>query len=208
MTVFNISYDIDVISYEHILEEIKSIPIKNEGLKCASFGCGYKQIWPNWMLYDKYFQHPQVINIDMCDNDLESDSFDVVFSSHSLEHNCFHLAKKTILNWKRILKTGGVVHLAVPDLENIMKIMLDERTTFEQRYDWYMYTLFGYQVSTELNWKQRTVDDEIDPGQIHYCSFTKEWLSRFFSENGFQVEQLVAYDGYATPSLYLKARKT
>lgn len=206
MATYDIRYDISTQEYEGILEGIKRIPIENDDLKCANFGCG-PMIWHNWRSYDKYYQHPLVVNVDMCDETLKSDNLDVVFSSHSLEHNYFHLAKKTVLNWKRILKVGGAIHMAIPDLENTMKIMLDERTTYEQKYGWYIYTMFGYQVSPDIPWNQRTLDDKVDPGQIHFCGFTKEWVNRFFMENGFSIEKLVSYDGYGTPSLYLIARK-
>lgn len=204
--IFDITYDIPTFEYELILDNIRSKPIENTNLKCASFGCGPK-IWKNWLSYDKYYKHEDVINIDMSDNALESDSYDIVFSSHSLEHNCFHLVKKTILGWKRILKSGGILYLSVPDLENTMKIMLDERTTFDQKYNWYMYTLFGYQVSPEIRIFDRNNNDEVDYGQIHYCSFTKEWLTKFFNENGFSINYITSYDGYGTPSIHMKATK-
>lgn len=205
MATYDIRYDVTTEQYETILENIKKLPTKSE-LKCANFGCG-PMIWEGWESYDKYYKHPKVVNVDMCDESLDSNAFDIVFSSHSLEHNYFHLAKKTILNWKRILQQGGYIHLTVPDLENTMKFILDERTSFELKYDWYIYTLFGYQTAPEIGWKQRSINDPVDHGQIHYCGFTKEWLRRFFQENGFVIEELVSFNGYDTPSLYMKARK-
>lgn len=203
MATYDIRYDIHISQYEALLEDIKIAPLKSR-VKYANFGCG-PMVWDGWESYDKYYKHEKVVNIDMCDESLPSDAYDAVFSSHSLEHNYFHLAKKTILNWHRILKVGGAILLTVPDLENTMKILLDERTTFELKYDWYIYTLFGYQVSPDI--RNRTLNDPVDHGQIHYCGFTKEWLTRFFTENGFRIETLVSFDGYDTPSLHMKAIK-
>ncbi len=204
MATYDIRYDIPTEQYEGILRDIVSSPTRN--LKSANFGCG-PMIWEGWHSYDKYYKHEKVINVDMLDESIESNNFDVVFSSHSLEHNYFHLAQKTLLNWHRILKTGGTLHLTVPDLENTMKIMLDERTSFELKYEWYMYTMFGYQVSPDIGWKKRTLNDPVDPGQIHYCGFTKEWLGHFLTKIGFMVECIHSFNGYDTPSLYLKATK-
>lgn len=52
----------------------------------------------------------------------EDNTFDLVYSSHVLEH--FEKAKtQDIVNeWVRILKPGGTIRLSVPSLENLIKI--------------------------------------------------------------------------------------
>jgi hypothetical protein len=97
--------------------------------------------------------------------------------------------------------------LVVPDMENTMKIMLDQSVSFELRYEWYMLVMFGYQRDPNIPWAQRSVNDKVDPGQIHYCGFTKEWLSVYLKQLGFEIEDLWSYNGYDTPSLYVQAKK-
>jgi len=52
----------------------------------------------------------------------DDNSFDLLYSSHVLEH--FH--RKETLNvlkeWVRVLKPDGIIRLSVPSLENIIKI--------------------------------------------------------------------------------------
>lgn len=49
-------------------------------------------------------------------------SFDLVYSSHVLEH--FEKAKTqdVVTEWARVLKPGGILRLSVPSLENLIKI--------------------------------------------------------------------------------------
>jgi len=52
----------------------------------------------------------------------EDNTFDLVYSSHVLEH--FEKAKtqEVVNEWVRILKPGGILRLSVPSLENLIKI--------------------------------------------------------------------------------------
>ena len=201
-------YDHPTKYYEERLQMAQSYPLSNPNSKCLNFGCG-PMILKGWTNIDKYYTHPDILQADIDDSNLIAmkDTVDLIFSSHSLEHVHFHIAKRTLLRWFDLLKSGGRMVLVVPDLENTMKIMLDPSVSFELKYDWYMYTMFGYQASPDISWKKRSLDDIVDPGQIHYCGFTKEWLSHFLPQIGFVIEDLWSYDGYDTPSLYVQAIK-
>jgi len=47
---------------------------------------------------------------------------DLIYTSHTLEHIPMRKVKNTILEWKRILKPGGVLRISVPDFDKIIKI--------------------------------------------------------------------------------------
>ena len=49
----------------------------------------------------------------------DNDSFDVVYSSHVLEHFTKEQAKTLLAEARRVLKPGGVLRIVVPDLENV-----------------------------------------------------------------------------------------
>jgi predicted SAM-dependent methyltransferase len=52
----------------------------------------------------------------------EDNSIDLVYACHLLEH--FHRDKTTgvLTEWKRVLRSGGVLRLAVPDFESVAKV--------------------------------------------------------------------------------------
>lgn len=208
-----IEYDKDTSYYETRLKMVQDYPTYNNGSVCLNFGCG-PMILKNWLNIDKYYKHEHVIEADVAEDDWMKaiggsyDGYvDLVFSSHFLEHLPWHRAKKTLKNWSKVIKKGGKMVLIVPDLENTMKIMLDESMSFELRYEWYMLAMFGYQRSPDIPWSNRSLEDEVDPGQIHYCGFTKEWLKKYLTTIGFEIEEIWSYNGYDTPSLFCQAIK-
>jgi predicted SAM-dependent methyltransferase len=93
-------------------------------------------------------------------HDLEGfpdNSVSIVYSSHMLEHTSagddFNLI--TLREWYRVLRPGGMLFVAVPDLEVLCRMYLDPNMTVEQRFfitrmiyggqtDRYDFHLFGY----------------------------------------------------------------
>lgn len=46
-----------------------------------------------------------------------NNSIDVIFASHLLEHKSRNDSKNALMRWNEILKSGGQLYLAVPDME-------------------------------------------------------------------------------------------
>lgn len=197
-------YDRTTENYVQKLEAIKSKP--SGGGRHLNLGCG-PMVLQGWFNIDKYHKAEGVITADINDLPFEYHGVDTIFSSHSLEHQPFHHARKSLKHWFKYLSHGGRLCLAVPDLENQMKIMLDPSVSYELKWGWYIYTIFGYQVDTNVPMNMRHDDMPVEPGQIHYCGFTREWLSRYLSEVGYSVQEMWTYDGWGTPSIYVEAIK-
>jgi predicted SAM-dependent methyltransferase len=89
-------------------------------MKKLNLGCGYN-FHPEWVNID--FQstgkgviaHNLLLGIPFPDN-----SFDVIYHSHVLEHFSESEGKKLINECFRVLKKGGIIRIAVPDLEKIV----------------------------------------------------------------------------------------
>jgi len=85
-------------------------------------GCG-KRFIPGFVHIDVVeFPHIDIVNsVDRLPM-IESDSCDLVYSCHVLEH--FH--KKNIIDviheWLRVLKIGGILRIAVPDMESLLRV--------------------------------------------------------------------------------------
>ena len=59
-------------------------------------------------------------------NDLENDSIDYIVAWHILEHMGFPTERNEIIaEWKRVLKPGGKIFLACPDLSKIARHIID-----------------------------------------------------------------------------------
>jgi len=52
---------------------------------------------------------------------LDAEQFDMVYCSHNLEHYYRHDVPRVLNGFFNVLKTGGAVHIIVPDLLEVMK---------------------------------------------------------------------------------------
>ena len=83
----------------------------------------------------------------------EDGTFDVVYHSHVLEHFPKQKAPRFLSDCYRVLKPGGVIRVAVPDLESIARLYLDALDKASQgipgwadNYNWMLLELFDQTV--------------------------------------------------------------
>lgn len=93
-------------------------------MKYLNLGCG-SRFHPEWINLDLFPAHDSVKTYDLGQPlPFEDETFDVVYHSHVLEH----LRKNEVLPFlrecRRVLKVGGILRIALPDLENIAKSYL------------------------------------------------------------------------------------
>jgi predicted SAM-dependent methyltransferase len=95
-------------------------------------GCGSHFV-PSWTNIDFVSSHEAVRAWDLTQGiPAESESFDVVYHSHLLEHLSSPDAEALLRECYRVLKPGGVLRIVVPDLESLAKeyvSALDRATT-------------------------------------------------------------------------------
>jgi SAM-dependent methyltransferase len=121
--------------------------------RLLNFGCG-GTFHPNWTNLDSSSISPHVIEHDLRKPFPFTDgTFDAVYGSHVLEHFEPAAARNLLLECRRILKPGGIVRLAVPDLEAIVRLYLsaleaaiEGKPESEIRYDWLMLELYDQVV--------------------------------------------------------------
>ena len=190
------------VRYTQFLEKLKDLPKDNEAF--LHLGCGNK-ILEKWVNIDKYSKNEKVVKKDIAFLDCPENFADGIYSSHSLEHLPIRHARQALKNWYKILKPGASLYLAIPDLEETIKCLLNKNVSFGSRYFWFMHVLFGYQVD-EQN-LQPTLDSPVDYGQFHTCGFTEELIVYYLREDGYKIEELYKYDGWNTPSIFIKATK-
>lgn len=96
----------------------------NRFSKLLNVGCGrcYHGDWTN---IDLVASGPQVRQYDLRRGlPYDDDSFDAVYHSHVLEHLTPEDAARMLAECGRVLRPGGVIRVAVPDLEGIAKAYL------------------------------------------------------------------------------------
>ena len=124
-------------------------------MKYLNLGCGAR-FHPDWTNVDFVSSSPCVSAHDLNQGVPFPDGmFDVVYHSHVLEHFPKAKAQQFLKECWRVLVRGGVIRVAVPDLERIARTYLEslERASrgqcdWEHHYDWMMLELYDQTVRT------------------------------------------------------------
>lgn len=125
--------------------------------KLLNLGCGPRfSSDPVWTNVDFQSGSPQVIAHDLNQGIPFPDAtFDAIYHSHVLEHFAPQSGARFIAECRRALKPGGILRVAVPDLEQICRLYLaalegaragDESS--RHRYDWLKLELYDQSVRT------------------------------------------------------------
>jgi SAM-dependent methyltransferase len=122
-------------------------------MKYLNLGCGTR-FHPDWVNVDF---HPAASGLrahDLRKGIPFSDAtFDAVYHSHLLEHFSKQLAPVFLHECYRVLKPGGLIRIAVPDLEGIVRVYLEalEKASqslpgWKENYDWMVLELYDQAV--------------------------------------------------------------
>lgn len=134
-----------------------SVPTNAEGadrsVRLLNFGCG-GAFHPDWTNLDASPVSPAVVAHDVTRRFPFADgTFDAVYGSHVLEHLDPAVAERVLGDCFRILKPGGILRIAVPDLESIARLYisslegaLNGDRESETHYDWLMLELYDQSV--------------------------------------------------------------
>jgi SAM-dependent methyltransferase len=123
-----------------------------------NLGCGTR-IHNDWVNIDFVASRPNVISHNLRFGIPFTDkSFDLVYHSHVLEHFSKPDAERFMLDCVRVLRPGGILRVAVPDLERIAQLYLEKLTqasagsqAAEADYDWMMLELYEQAVRSSPN---------------------------------------------------------
>jgi predicted SAM-dependent methyltransferase len=145
-------------------------------MKKIHLGCGDVKL-SNWINID----FNQTKSTDLVEDvstlpSFSEESVDEIYACHVLEH--FGLPEnfeikpfnKVLKRWFDLLKPRGILYVSVPNLEAVLKGIVNSRNNISNSYD-FLRSLFGGQ-----NYK----------GNIHYCGFTEEYLSYHLKQTGFK----------------------
>jgi len=116
---------------------------------------------------------------------LEAEQFEAVYCSHNLEHYYRHDVSRVLSGFLHVLKEGGFVHLRVPDMEEVMRMSVEQKldiddTLYQSAAGPIMVldVMYGYGVEIEQS------------GQdfyAHKTGFTKKSLETALRKAGFST---------------------
>jgi predicted SAM-dependent methyltransferase len=108
-------------------------------------------------------------------------TFSEVYASHVLEHFDYKdTLVLTLREWQRVLVPGGVLHLSVPDLDALARLLL-ERQRLDVNQRWHvMRMIFG---------------GHTDAHDYHQVGLNEEFLAGFLKAAGFDTMRRVSAHG-------------
>lgn len=84
-------------------------------------GCGKRDFGPEWVHID-CGDHQHITFHNIVSLPFEDNSCDVVYASHVIEYFDRESIVDVLKEWHRVLKLGGIIRLAVPDFEAMIKL--------------------------------------------------------------------------------------
>jgi len=95
-------------------------------MQYVNLGCG-DHYHPDWVNIDIVSNNPRIIEYDLRKGiPLPDQSCDVVYHSNIIEHFRRHDALVFMKECFRVLKPGGIIRVATPDLEEIARLYLEK----------------------------------------------------------------------------------
>jgi SAM-dependent methyltransferase len=118
-----------------------------------NLGCG-RRFHPGWVNLDFSPVAPNVRAHDLRKGiPYPDETFDVVYHSHVLEHLSKWDAPTFLRECRRVLRPGGLIRIAVPDLEQIARLYLEalEKAShgmpgWAENYDWMLLEMYDQAV--------------------------------------------------------------
>lgn len=93
-------------------------------------GCG-PMIIPQFLNIDAGVRPPADLLARVDRLKLNARSVGVIYCSHVLEHITRSRYQRTLAEWYRVLKPGGRIYIAVPDLEKLFRLYLDNLQNYD-----------------------------------------------------------------------------
>lgn len=120
-----------------------------------------------------------------------AETFDVLYASHVLEHTPWYLLDKTIKEWARVLKSGGVLEIWVPDGLKVAKAFCDAESGVSNDFmhdGWYRFN----EDKDPAKWFSGRIFSYGDGNgtrghyNFHLAAFSERFLKKLFIEAGFE----------------------
>lgn len=98
-----------------------------------NLGCGWRDFGEDWIHVDGgSYEHLDLVHDISKRLPFAEDLADLIYSSHVIEYFNRDEIKEILLDWKRVLKPGGILRLAVPDFEAMANLYIKGSIKIEQ----------------------------------------------------------------------------
>ena len=93
-------------------------------------GCGWRDFGDDWIHVDGG-DYPHLQSTDIYLNDYEKNCSEVIYASHVVEYFDREEIKELLSSWKRVLKSGGILRVSVPNFAAIVSLYVKGYEPYE-----------------------------------------------------------------------------
>ena len=154
-------------------------------------GCGYNTKENTLKYYDDEWKETRVdinpdVNPDILGtmkdlSNVQNNSYDSVFSAHSIEHVYIHEVNTVLKAFYRVLKQNGFLVITCPDLKSISKLIVEDKL-LEVAYESPAVSI----NPADMLWGHSNSIKEGNEFMAHKCGFTKKTLMAALTNAGFK----------------------
>ena len=154
-------------------------------------GCGYNTKENTLKYYDDEWKETRVdinpdVNPDILGtmkdlSNVQNNSYDSVFSAHSIEHVYIHEVNTVLKAFYRVLKQNGFLVITCPDLKSISKLIVEDKL-LEVAYE----STAGSINPADMLWGHSNSIKEGNEFMAHKCGFIKKTLMAALTNAGFK----------------------
>ncbi len=153
--------------------------LKSHQVRKLQIGAG-PNILPEWLNTDKSPSSPRVLFLDAANPfPFRDATFDYIYSEHLIEHLTYKQGQLMLRECFRVLKPGGSIRTATPDLETLIGLYTPQKSSLQQKYiHWVVdkfYPEIGlYQESVVINSSFRNFGHQF----LYDCSLLQSTLEK------------------------------
>lgn len=124
---------------------------------------------------------------------LEGGQFDAIYCSHNLEHYYRHDVPRVLAGFLHVLKEGGVAHIRVPDIGEVMRVAVEKGLDIEDTL--YQSALGPIMVLDVIYGYTAQIEKSGEGFFAHKTGFTRKTLLKVLYEAGFRQMFRVGAEG-------------
>ena len=129
---------------------------------------------------------------------LELNSVEEIVASHILEHACFDRTQTILTRWKDILKPGGILWIAVPNFDLVLKQHLTDYYNGTTTWEYFNSRIFGNAKVARKMYGEKKLEEVDGIFQyelaFHRSVFNRDMLEKCLNDCGFSnvesIEQI------------------
>lgn len=177
--------------------------------KMLNIACG-NRYHKDWINIDFHPVSKDVKRVNILQGlPFEDESIDFIYSSHFLEHLTPEQAVFVLRVCKRVLKSGGILRLVVPDLENICKEylkvleMVKANPEYDEIYEWIVIELLDQLVRTKPGGRMKEFFSYVISSQnIRLAEYIQLRIGEKLLQERKHVHRRITYDKMKSKLLY------